>query len=60
MQATVIGVMPFLLMLMMSYVVPDAMGEFFGSIIGIVSCIAAIILVAAGFFVIRKITTIKV
>ncbi|MDD5728029.1 MAG: type II secretion system F family protein [Victivallales bacterium] len=60
MQATVIGIMPFALMLMMSYVVPDAMGDFFHSVLGIISCLAAIALVAAGFFVIRKITSIKV
>ena len=60
MQAGVIGIMPFALMFLMSYIVPDAMAAFFESAIGIISCFVAILLVGAGFFMIRKITSIKV
>lgn len=60
MQAIVIGIMPFALMFMMSYIVPDTMAAFFESVIGIVSCVVATILVIAGFLMIRKITSIKV
>jgi len=59
-QAIVIGIMPFALMFMMSYIVPDAMESFFESVIGIVSCVIAIILVIVGFLSIKKITSIKV
>jgi len=59
-QAIVIGIMPFALMFMMSYIVPDAMAAFFESVIGIISCVVAIILVIAGFLSIKKITSIKV
>ena len=59
-QAIVIGIMPFALMFMMSYIVPDAMDAFFASIIGILSCVVAIILVIVGFLSIKKITSIKV
>ena len=59
-QAIVIGIMPFALMFMMSYIVPDAMSAFFESVIGIISCVIAIILVIAGFLSIKKITSIKV
>ncbi len=60
MQAIVIGIMPFALMFMMSYIVPDAMAAFFESVIGIISCVVALILVIAGFLAIKKITSIKV
>ena len=60
MQAAVIGIMPFALMFMMSYIVPDAMSGFFSSIIGIISCAVAVILVIVGFLSIKKITSIKV
>lgn len=60
MQAAVIGIMPFALMFMMSYIVPDAMAAFFESIIGIISCVVAVILVIVGFLSIKKITSIKV
>ncbi len=59
-QAIVIGIMPFALMFMMSYIVPDAMAAFFESVIGIISCVVATILVSAGFLSIKKITSIKV
>ena len=60
MQATVIGIMPFALLFMMSYIVPDAMTAFFESVIGIISCVVAFILVIVGFLSIKKITSIKV
>jgi len=60
MQAGVIGIMPFALMFMMSYIVPDAMSAFFESAIGIISCVVAVILVICGFLVIKKITSIRV
>lgn len=59
-QAIVIGIMPFALMFMMSYIVPDAMAAFFESVIGIIACVIAIILVIVGFLSIKKITSIKV
>ena len=60
MQAIVIGIMPFALMFMMSYIVPDAMASFFESVIGIIACAVAMILVVVGFLAIKKITSIKV
>lgn len=59
-QAAIIGIMPFVLMFAMSRVAPATMDNFFGSILGIMSIIAASILVVVGFLVIRKITTIDV
>jgi tight adherence protein B len=59
-QAVLIGIMPFALMFMMSYVAPDTMSQFFNSVIGVISIIAASVLVVIGFLVIKKITTIDV
>jgi tight adherence protein B len=59
-QAILIGIMPFALMFMMSYVAPDTMSQFFNSVIGVISIIAASVLVVIGFLVIKKITTIDV
>lgn len=59
-QAYMIGAMPFLLLFAMSKVAPDMMRPFFNSIVGILVICAAILLVIAGFFTIRKITTIDV
>ena len=59
-QAYMIGAMPFLLLFAMSKVAPDMMRPFFNSIIGILVICAAILLVVAGFFMIRKITTIDI
>jgi tight adherence protein B len=59
-QAILIGIMPFALLFMMSYVAPDTMNQFFNSIIGIISIIGATLLVVIGFLVIRKITTIDI
>jgi tight adherence protein B len=60
MQAWVVGAVPFILLILMSLLTPDAMAGFFESAIGIISCIVAFILVVAGFLVIKKITSIKV
>jgi len=60
MQAIVIGIMPFALMFLMSYIVPDAMAAFFQSVVGIIACVIAMILVIVGFLAIKKITSIKV
>jgi len=59
-QAYRIGAMPFLLLFALSKVAPDMMRPFFNSIVGILVICAAILLVVAGFFTIRKITTIDV
>lgn len=59
-QATLIGIMPFLLMFAMAYIAPDMMSVFFNSIVGILIIIVAVLLVIAGFFTIRKITTIDI
>ena len=59
-QAYMIGAMPFLLLFAMSKVAPDMMRPFFSSVVGILTICAAILLVLAGFFMIRKITTIDV
>lgn len=60
MQASIIGAMPFLLMIAMAYIAPDMMGQFFNSIVGVLLIVAAAILVTVGFFVIKKITTIDI
>ena len=59
-QAYMIGAMPFLLLFALSKVAPDMMRPFFNSVVGILVICAAILLVIAGFFMIRKITTIDV
>ena len=59
-QAYMIGAMPFLLLFAMSKVAPDMMRPFFNSIVGVLVICGAILLVLAGFFTIRKITTIDV
>ncbi len=59
-QALIIGIMPFVLMFMMSKVAPQAMDQFFNSVLGIISTVGAIVLVVIGFLVIRKITTIDI
>lgn len=60
MQASVIGAMPFILMLAMTYIAPQMMDSFFHSIIGILIIAGALVLVVVGFFVIKKITTIDI
>ncbi len=59
-QAYIIGIMPFLLMLIMNYIAPDMMSAFFNSMAGIFLILGAIILVVSGFLVIRKITNIDI
>lgn len=59
-QAYLIGAMPFLLMLAMTYIAPQMMENFFHSIMGILIILGAIVLVVIGFFVIKKITTIDI
>ena len=55
-----IGAMPFVLMLGMSFVAPQMMDMFFDSVLGIVAIVLVVVLDIAGFLVIRKITTIEV
>ncbi len=59
-QASIIGAMPFLLMMAMSYIAPDMMNQFFASVTGILLILGATVLVVVGFFVIKKITTIDI
>lgn len=59
-QATIIALMPVLLLIMMSYVTPAAMDAFFNSIIGIISLIVTAVFIIAGFLMIKKITTIDI
>ncbi len=59
-QAYLIGAMPFLLLFVMMYIAPDMMSGFLNSLVGILVLVGAVIMVAVGFFVIRKITTIDI
>lgn len=59
-QAYVVGSMPFILMLAMNYVAPNMMSVFFDSLIGIGVIVAVCLLVAIGFLIIKKITTIDI
>ncbi|MCX6986128.1 MAG: type II secretion system F family protein [Lentisphaerae bacterium] len=59
-QSNVVGAMPFLLMIVMNYIAPDMMSAFFNSMAGILLIIGAVMLVAMGFMVIRKITNIDI
>ena len=59
-QAVMIGAMPFVLMLGMSFVAPQMMDMFFDSVLGIVAIVLVVVLDIAGFLVIRTITTIEV
>lgn len=59
-QATVIALMPVILLFVLVRVVPAMMDNFFNSIIGIGLMIIAAISIIIGFFVIKKITTIDV
>ena len=59
-QALMIGAMPFVLMIGLSYVSPDMMSMFYNSIAGIISIVVIVILVVCGFLAIRKITNIEV
>jgi tight adherence protein B len=59
-QAALIGAMPFILLFVMTYIAPAMMSAFFNSLVGILLITGASLLVVAGFFVIRKITTIDI
>lgn len=59
-QALMIGAMPFVLMIGLSYVSPDMMAMFYNSVAGIISIAVIVILVVCGFLAIRKITNIEV
>ncbi len=59
-QALVVGAMPFVLMVVLSYKAPQMMDAFFNNIYGIAMIIGACVLVVTGFLVIRKITTIDI
>ena len=59
-QALMIGVMPFILLVGLSYVSPEMMSSFLHSLTGVIALIAVVILVICGFLSIRKITNIEV
>lgn len=59
-QAWIIGAMPFLLLLAMSHIAPEMTDTFFSSLIGILLLVLVVILVACGFLMIRKITSIDI
>lgn len=60
MQAWIIGLVPFALMLALFYIAPDMMDSFFSNFIGILLLIGVIVLDICGFLMIRKITTIDI
>ncbi|MBE6391947.1 MAG: hypothetical protein E7042_07105 [Lentisphaerae bacterium] len=60
MQAIMIGLMPFLLLLGMYHVSPHLIRTFFSTPIGLISLIAVVLMDIAGFLWIRKITKIEV
>lgn len=59
-QALMIGAMPFVLLVGLSYVSPDMMSSFLHSATGVIALIAVVVLVICGFLAIRKITNIEV
>ena len=59
-QANLVGVMPFILMVILSYMAQDIMSTFFNSIIGIAAISLVCVLVLTGFLIIRKIVTIDI
>ena len=59
-QASIIGLMPFVLLGAMAYITPDMVDAFFNSFIGIIVMILAAGLDIAGFLIIRKIMSIDV
>jgi len=60
MQAYLVGAMPFLLMLILTYMAPAIMSAFFNSIVGIIAIGVVCVLVVTGFLVIKKIVTIDI
>ena len=59
-QANLVGVMPFILMVVLSYMAQDIMSTFFNSMIGIIAISVVCVLVLTGFLIIRKIVTIDI
>ncbi len=59
-QALMIGAMPFVLLVGMSYVSPVMMHDFLHSPIGVAAVVVVVILVTCGFLMIRRIMTIEV
>lgn len=59
-QAYLIGAMPFMLLFAMAFVAPGMMNNFFHSLFGVLLIVGSFMLVAIGFFVIRKITSIDI
>lgn len=59
-QATIIGLMPFVLLAAMAYITPDMVDAFFNSMFGIIIMILAAGLDITGFLIIRKIMSIDV
>lgn len=59
-QATIIGLMPFLLLFAMNYIAASTMKIFYNSIFGVLTIVAVVILDICGFLTIRKITKIDI
>ena len=59
-QALMIGAMPIMLLIAMSYIVPGMMQTFYHSVMGIMMLVGAFVMVGIGFLVIRKILTIDI
>ena len=47
-------------MFALAYIAPAMMNAFFGSVVGVLIILAAIVLVVIGFLIIKKITTIDI
>ncbi|MBO4648897.1 MAG: type II secretion system F family protein [Lentisphaeria bacterium] len=60
MQAVIIALMPFGLLLAMINIVPDMMNAFFSTVVGILCLVSVIVLDVLGFLTIRKITNIDI
>ena len=60
MQAVIIALMPFGLLLAMINIVPDMMNAFFSTVVGILCLLSVIVLDVLGFLSIRKITNIDI
>ena len=59
-QAYLVGAMPFLLMVILTYMAPAIMSAFFNSIVGIIAIGVVCVLVVTGFLIIKKIVTIDI
>ena len=60
MQAVIIALMPFGLLLAMINIVPDMMNAFFSTVAGVLCLLSVIVLDVLGFLTIRKITNIDI